>query len=236
MKGSQMSQENPDQKAATRPRAAGQKTAEPKTTGAKAAESKVTESKAAEPKAGAALPVVVAKADASAMTDLDRDVSAAKLVDRFALWSGAAALIPLPLVDMAAVGGLQLRMLSRLSEIYGVPYSENRGKAIMASFAGTLIPASAAPAAASVLKSFPGIGTAIGALTMPTFSAGATYMIGRAFIQHFASGGTLLDFDPPDYRKFVSTLRDDLSLGNGSGSSAGSEKTAAVGDSPRASA
>jgi hypothetical protein len=71
---------------------------------------------------------------------------------------------------------------------------------------------------------------------MPTFSAGATYMIGRAFIQHFASGGTLLDFDPPDYRKFVSTLKDDLSLGNGSGSSAGSEKTAAVGSSPRASA
>jgi uncharacterized protein (DUF697 family) len=236
MKGSQMSQGTPDQKAASRPKAAGQKAAEPKTTEPKAAQSKAAQSKAAEPKASAALPVVVAKADASAMTDHDRDVSAAKLVDRFALWSGAAALIPLPLVDMAAVGGLQLRMLSRLSGIYGIPYSENRAKAIMASFAGTLIPASAAPAAASVLKSFPGIGTAIAALTMPTFSAGATYMIGRAFIQHFASGGTLLDFDPPDYRKFVSTLRDDLSLGKGSGSSAGSEKTATLGESPRASA
>lgn len=236
-----MSQGTPDQKAASRPKAAGQKAAEPKTTEpkaaqSKAAQSKAAESKAAEPKASAALPVVVEKADASAMTDHDRDVSAVKLVDRFALWSGAAALIPLPLVDMAAVGGLQLRMLSRLSGIYGIPYSENRAKAIMASFAGTLIPASAAPAAASVLKSFPGIGTAIAALTMPTFSAGATYMIGRAFIQHFASGGTLLDFDPPDYRKFVSTLRDDLSLGKGSGSSAGSEKTATLGESPRASA
>jgi uncharacterized protein (DUF697 family) len=237
MKGSQMSQETPDQKAASRPKAAGQKPPEPKTT-----EPKAAQSKAAEPKAGAALPVAVAnvdakaEADASAMTDHDRDVSAVKLVDRFALWSGAAALIPLPLVDMAAVGGLQLRMLSRLSGIYGIPYSENRAKAIMASFAGTLIPASAAPAAASVLKSFPGIGTAIAALTMPTFSAGATYMIGRAFIQHFASGGTLLDFDPPDYRKFVSTLRDDLSLGKGSASSAGSDTTAALGDSPRASA
>jgi hypothetical protein len=24
-----------------------------------------------------------------------------------------------------------------------------------------------------------------------------------AFIQHFASGGTLLDFNPPDYREFI---------------------------------
>jgi len=38
---------------------------------------------------------------------------------------------------------------------------------------------------------------------MPVLSAGATYAVGKAFIQHFASGGTLLDFNPPDYRDFV---------------------------------
>jgi uncharacterized protein (DUF697 family) len=215
-----MSREKPDQK----------KPAEPQ-----AAEQKATERKATAP-----LPVVLAhstvdakaEADASAMTDLDRDQLAAKLVDRFSVWSGAAALIPLPLVDMAAVGGLQLRMLRRLSEIYGIPYSENRGKSIMASFAGTLIPAGAAPAAASALKVFPGIGTAIAALTMPTFSAGATYMIGRAFIQHFASGGTLLDFDPPDYRKFMRTLRDDFGSRNPSGPAAGFKESTAASKSP----
>ena len=215
-----MSREKPDQK----------KPAEPQ-----AAEQKATERKATAP-----LPVVLAhstvaakaEADASPMTDLDRDQLAAKLVDRFSLWAGAAALIPLPLVDMAAVGGLQLRMLRRLSEIYGIPYSENRGKSIMASFAGTLIPAGAAPAAAGALKILPGIGTAIAALTMPAFSAGATYMIGKAFIQHFASGGTLLDFDPPDYRKFMRTLKDDFGLRNPSGSAARFEETTAVSKSP----
>ena len=40
-----------------------------------------------------------------------------------------------------------------------------------------------------------GVGTVIGALTMPVVSAGATYVIGKVFIQHFASGGTLLDFN-----------------------------------------
>jgi uncharacterized protein (DUF697 family) len=141
------------------------------------------------------------------MTDADRDEEASKLVDRFSLWSGAAGLIPIPLVDMAAVGGVQLQMLRRLSEIYGVPFSENRGKSIIASLAGAVIPASTATSTAmgvsSMLKTFPGIGTTIAAVTMPVFSAGATYVIGKVFIQHFASGGTLLDFNPPDYREFI---------------------------------
>src|SRR5262245_3032418 len=64
--------------------------------------------------------------DTTGMTDQERDEVASKLVDRFSLWSGAAGLIPIPLVDMAAVGGVQLQMLRRLSEIYGVPFSENR--------------------------------------------------------------------------------------------------------------
>jgi hypothetical protein len=43
---------------------------------------------------------------------------------------------------------------------------------------------------------------------MPALSAGATYAIGKAFIQHFATGGTLLDFNPPDYRQFIKAQRD----------------------------
>src|SRR5580700_9640310 len=108
-------------------------------------------------------------------TDSTRDERAAQLVDRLSLWSGAAGLIPVPLLDMAAVGGVQLHMLRRLSEIYGVPFSENRGKSILASLAGAVIPASTATTTAmgvsSLMKGLPGIGTAIGALTMPVVSA-----------------------------------------------------------------
>ena len=145
-------------------------------------------------------------------TDEGRDEAASKLVDRFSLWSGAAGLIPLPIVDIVAVGGVQLEMLRRLSDIYGVPFVENRGKSLIASLAGSLLPASTATTTAmgvtSALKSIPGIGTAISAFTMPVFSAGATYVIGKVFIQHFASGGTLLDFNPPDYREFIKAQKE----------------------------
>lgn len=168
-------------------------------------------------------------ASSTGMTDEQRDELASQVVDRFSLYSGAAGLIPLPLVDMAAVGGVQLQMLRRLSDIYAVPFSENRGKSIIASLAGALIPASTATSTAmgvgSLVKGLPGIGTVVGALSMPAFSAAATYAIGKLFIQHFASGGTLLDFNPPDYREFIKTHKERLGIQSSGQRTAASKET-----------
>ena len=83
------------------------------------------------------------KADnVSAFGPDERKTNARRLVERFAFWAGIAGLLPVPVVDLAAVGGLQIQMLRRLSQIYDVPFSANRGKAIIASFVGTMIPAS----------------------------------------------------------------------------------------------
>ena len=149
---------------------------------------------------------------ATEMTDARRDEVASQLVDRLALWSGAAGLIPLPVVDLAAVGGVQLYMLRRLSEIYGVPFSENRGKSVLASLAGAVLPFTTATTIGGLAKFFPVIGTAIGQLTMAGVSAPATWVIGKVFIQHFASGGTLLDFNPPDSREFIKAQREKLGI------------------------
>src|SRR3974377_1081186 len=68
-----------------------------------------------------------------------RDELASQLVDRLSLWSGAAGGILPPLVDMVGVGGVQLYMLRRLSEIYGVPFSKNVGKSVVSGIGGRLI-------------------------------------------------------------------------------------------------
>src|SRR5216684_4082550 len=62
----------------------------------------------------------------------DRRARAVVVVKRLSLWSCAAGLIPIPLVDLAAVGGVQVEMLRRISKIYGVPFSENSGKVLIA--------------------------------------------------------------------------------------------------------
>jgi uncharacterized protein (DUF697 family) len=141
------------------------------------------------------------------MTDEQRDELAEQTVKRFSAWSAAAGVIPVPFVDVMAVGGIQLQMLRRLAETYDVPFSDNIGKSILATTVGSIIPVSAAaPTAiglASALKFIPVLGTTVAALTMPAMSAAATYVVGKVFIQHFASGGTLLDFDPAEYREFM---------------------------------
>ena len=158
-----------------------------------------TAARATEPTGGAA---------AIDTTAEDRDALASQLVNRFTLWSGAAGLIPIPVVDIATVAGVQLQMLRRISQIYDVPFSENRGKSVIASLLGSMIPATSGMGMASAVKGIPEIGTTVAAFMMPALSAGATYAIGKAFIKHFSSGGTLLDFNPPDYREFVRAQRD----------------------------
>jgi uncharacterized protein (DUF697 family) len=146
--------------------------------------------------------------DTPEMTPEYRDEMASKLIERFAIWSGVAGLIPLPIIDVVAVGGLQIQMLRRLSQIYGVPFSQNKGKALIASLAGSMIPATSGVGAASALKVVPVVGLLVSGFVMPVLSAGATYAIGKAFVQHFASGGTLLDFNAPDYREFIKAQKE----------------------------
>jgi uncharacterized protein (DUF697 family) len=141
------------------------------------------------------------------MTAERRHELASKMVDRFSLWGGAAGLIPVPLVDVFAVSGVQLQLLRRLSQMYGVPFSENMGKSVLASLMGSMIPATSGMGVTSALKGVPIIG-ALSTLVMPTLSAGATYAIGKVFIEHFDSGGTLLDFNPPDYREFIKVQKE----------------------------
>jgi hypothetical protein len=52
--------------------------------------------------------------EALATASAGREEMASKLVHRFALWSGVAGLVPLPVVDVIAVGGLQVQMLTPL--------------------------------------------------------------------------------------------------------------------------
>ncbi len=138
----------------------------------------------------------------------NRDELASQLVERLSLWSGAAGGVLPPLIDMFGVGGVQFYMLRRLSEIYGVPFSKNLGKSVLSSIIGALIPENASMVGLSLIKGFPVLGHAISGITMAGVSAGATWVIGNVFIKHFASGGTLLDFNPPDYREFIKVQKE----------------------------
>ena len=145
--------------------------------------------------------------ETTSIIDEQLDNKASEIVDRYVAWSAAAGVIPFPLLDMLAVGGLQLHMLRRIAEIYepvnNVHFSAERGKAVIASLVGTGTATMTGAGLSSLLKGVPGVGTVLASLSMPALSAASTYAVGHVFIKHFASGGTLLNFKPEDYREFI---------------------------------
>jgi uncharacterized protein (DUF697 family) len=151
-------------------------------------------SREAMPQAARAVPTPTGPMPMFEFSETDRH-EALKLVERFALWAGAAGAIPLPGLDLAGVGAVQLQMVRRLAEMFEVEFSRNRGKALVAAIGGAMITGSSGLGAASLTKTIPVLGPTVSSVAVPTLAAGATYAIGIAFIEHFASGGTLLNFD-----------------------------------------
>ena len=119
-----------------------------------------------------------------------------QLIRYYGKWAAGAGVIPMPLVDLAAVTGVQIKMLRRLAKTYSVDYDESSGKALIGALIGALLPAKLGyGGVGSLLKAVPGVGTLLGIAVMPTFNYASTVAIGRVFQKHFVSGGTLLDFD-----------------------------------------
>ena len=125
------------------------------------------------------------------------------IVKKYMYWSMGAGLIPLPLVDIAAVTGVQLKMLADLSKHYGIAFSRNRAKEIVAALIGATLPGPIAGSAlGSAVKMVPVAGPIIGGLSVPLLSGATTYAVGAVFIQHFESGGTFLNFDPTEVKEY----------------------------------
>ena len=131
-----------------------------------------------------------------------KEAEALSIVYSYTGWTAGAGLIPLPFVDVVAVTGVQLKMLHSLSNLYGIPFQRSAAKAVIAALIGGGGSALVAPAASSLLKVIPGVGSVAGMLAMPAIATAATFALGKVFIQHFEAGGTLLDFNPEAVRSY----------------------------------
>jgi uncharacterized protein (DUF697 family) len=127
---------------------------------------------------------------------------ALKTVKNYTWWSMGAGLVPVPVLDLVAVSGVQIKMLAEVSKVYGVPFEESRVKAVIGSLLGFLVPQSLANLAWSLGKIVPGIGTVAGASAMVLSSGASAWALGHVFIQHFETGGTFLDFKPEKVEEY----------------------------------
>ena len=153
-------------------------------------------------KKGEEVAVDAEKEAVEALTPCARLAKAEDIVRKHMLVALGTGIIP-PLVDIAALTGIQIRMLYVLSETYDVKFKNELGKSLIGSLVGGYGMANLCTGAVySLMKLIPVVGQIAGAVSMAAVASASTYALGKVFIQHFESGGTLLDFKPEKMRDY----------------------------------
>ena len=118
-----------------------------------------------------------------------------RMIRNCSLVSIGAGILPFPVIDLVALGGVQVYVIRELCKIYEIPFSKERVKGILSAIVGGVAPAVAFPVVASVVKIVPIVGQLASAVTMPALTAASTLAVGRIFKRHFEAGGGLDDVD-----------------------------------------
>ncbi len=155
----------------------------------------------------AALPAKITVADAAAspgaasnrarrFATLRRSV-AHSIVDRHVAYAAVGGVCPVPLLSIAGVTAVVLRMIKQLSGIYDVPFERDRTRSLIISMVGGAAPTGLGAAASSTLAAVapgPGlVGLAVSAVT-----AGAlTRAIGMVFLENLEAGADPVMPVPP---------------------------------------
>jgi uncharacterized protein (DUF697 family) len=150
---------------------------------------------AVEPEPAPAVSAPVSAADLSATTAMPPDpltarrlAAARRIVERYKMYAAVGGLFPLPIVNIAGVAAINMRMVKALSDLYQAPFQRDRTRAMIIGLMGGAVPTGLGAATASTLT-FVIPGGALVGLGVSAITAGAlTRGIGLVFIDSFESG------------------------------------------------
>lgn len=128
------------------------------------------------------------------------------IIKKHVLFSMGVGLIPVPMLDLVAITGIQLNMLRKLAEMYEVPFNEHKVKSTLSSLVGGGVTVPVARTLLSFTKMIPVVGQAVGLVTMPITAGATTFALGKVFDQHFSSGGTFLTFDSDKAKDYYNRM------------------------------
>lgn len=118
--------------------------------------------------------------------------------------AAAATAVPIPFSAAALLVPIQLAMMSRIAQLYGVPFDR---AAVMAIASTTLATSAGRNTAAGLLKMIPGAGSVAGGVINASVASGFTLAMGQAWLSvvQKASGGEVPSingvFDPQVLRE-----------------------------------
>ena len=115
------------------------------------------------------------------------------IVERHAAYAAVGGIIPVPIVNVAGVTAVIVRMVKVLSGLYGVPFERDRARAVVIGLMGGTVPTGFAAVTTSTLVSLVPISSLIGLAVSSVTAIACTRSIGRIFVEHFEGGATLHD-------------------------------------------
>ena len=147
------------------------------------------ESEAVEGESAAGAPVTL---DSTAVAE------ALKTVERYSKIAAGVGLLPTFVLNFAAVLAVQITMVSKIAKIFHVSNDKERIRRSILTLLGSVLTSSVGHGIGLAAASIPAVlaGTVLSFVLAPALAYSLTSALGRVFVMHFQSGGTLLTFDP----------------------------------------
>ena len=117
-----------------------------------------------------------------------RRALAQKIVARHKNYAALGGLVPLPVVNIAGVTAINMRMVKALSDLYGVPFQRDRTRSLIVGLMGGTVPTGLGFATASTLMYAIPASALLGLGVSAVTAAALTRGIGLVFIESFESG------------------------------------------------
>ncbi len=124
------------------------------------------------------------------------------IIKNHVIASTTMGLIPIALIDIAALSANQHTMLQHLCKHYEVDYDSQRSKLLISALLSGSLPVLTMMGLSSAVKVIPGIGTLGGNAGVAITGGAITYATGQTFVRHFSAGGNLDDFIPARFSGF----------------------------------
>jgi uncharacterized protein (DUF697 family) len=157
---------------------------------------------------------------------------ALKTVDRYSKIAAGVGLLPTFVLNFAAVLAVQITMVSKIAKIFHVSNDKERIRRSILTLLGSVLTSSVGHGVGLAVASIPAAlaGTVLSFVLAPALAYSLTSALGRVFVMHFQSGGTLLTFDPRLVRAhFIKAFKD-------AGKDAGGEHEPAASPAAKAAA
>jgi uncharacterized protein (DUF697 family) len=118
--------------------------------------------------------------------------------------AAGVGLLPGGLLNFGAILIVQIAMVWRIANIFGHKEGKEKIRGSILSLIGSAVPTVVGHSAGFAVATIPAViaGTAIYFIVTPVLAYAMTQAVGKAFIMHFESGGTLLTFDPRAFGEY----------------------------------